>query len=90
MRAELVESAMAALCTASKYAVATLVQNLKAQSPAVQVRAAVAILEQSTNAVELVALLERLERLEQRLAEQAEQQTPAGLTPWRGRMVRHG
>jgi hypothetical protein len=63
-RRQVVEQATARLQQASSGAVDTLVKSLEADSESVQLRAAMAILADATNAVELLDLEERLAALE--------------------------
>jgi transposase-like protein len=63
-RRQVVEQATARLQQASSGAVDTLVKSLEADSESVQLRAAIAILADATNAVELLDLEERLAALE--------------------------
>jgi hypothetical protein len=63
-RRQVVETAVAGLQGACGEAVATLRRNLNAQNESIQVRAAVAILDYSIKAVELIDLAERVEALE--------------------------
>jgi hypothetical protein len=65
-RAVVVEGAVAALQRACNEAVEALKRNLGCRHPPSEIRAAVAILEQSLRAVELLDLAERVERLERR------------------------
>jgi hypothetical protein len=62
-----VEGAIGHLKQAATEAVATLRRNLTCGTPSVEVRAATAILDQATKAVELFDMVERVERLEARL-----------------------
>jgi hypothetical protein len=78
MRHELVESAVRAMQQASRAAVATLIKNLTAQSPAAQIRAAQILLEMTIAATQMEAVVERLERLEERVAGQRGNVRPIG------------
>jgi hypothetical protein len=64
-RRQAVETAVGALQRAAIDAVDCLRKNLKSATPSVQVRAAIAILDQAFRGVELVDLAERIETLEQ-------------------------
>jgi hypothetical protein len=64
-RRQLVEGALGRLQQATGEAVDTLRRLLTCGRPAVEARAAVAVLEQSVKAVELIDLAERVEALEQ-------------------------
>ena len=64
-RRSLVESAVARLQQAASDAVDALSRNLSCGTPAVEVGAAKAILDQAIKGVELVDLVERVEQLEQ-------------------------
>jgi hypothetical protein len=70
MRHELVDSAVTGMQNASRAAVATLVKNLTAESPAAQIRAAQVLIENVIQATQMDLVLERLGRLEERVAEQ--------------------
>jgi hypothetical protein len=63
-RQQLVESATAAMQKAADQAVQTLAKNLKAKRPSDQIRAAVAVYDRATKAVELGDLVARIEALE--------------------------
>ena len=63
-RRQVVEHSISELQSATSDAVATLKRNLNCLNPAVEVRAAQIILDQSIKAVELVDLAERIEQLE--------------------------
>ncbi len=69
-RRQVVERAVSELQAACGEAVETLKRNLHCENPAVEIRAAQIILEQSIKGVELVDLQERLERLEAMLETQ--------------------
>ena len=64
-RRSVVEGAIGRLQQAATQAVDTLARNLTCGTPAVEVGAAKAILDQSVKAIELVDLAERVEALEQ-------------------------
>jgi hypothetical protein len=64
-----VESAIARIQNATSEAVDALRLNLKAEKPADQIRAAVAILDHAARGVELMDLAERLDALESRLTD---------------------
>ena len=66
-RRQIVEAAIGTLQTATSEAVETLRRNLENESGSVQVRAAVAILDHATKAVELMEVVERVDALETRL-----------------------
>jgi hypothetical protein len=69
-RRQQVEQGIAIVQTATSAAVTTLLHNLREDAPpAVQVRAALGILEHAGKAVELLDLVERVEALERMLAE---------------------
>ena len=68
-RRQVVEQAVARLQQASKLAVDTLMKCLQAKSESVRLRAAVAILEQSAKAIELLDIEERVASLESNLKE---------------------
>jgi hypothetical protein len=70
MRHELVDSAVTVMQQAARAAVGTLIKNLKAQSPAAQIRAATVLLEMVIQTTQMDAVVERLEHLEQRVVEQ--------------------
>jgi phage terminase small subunit len=78
MRHELVDSAVTGMQAAARAAVATLVKNLKANSPAPQIQAARILLEMTIAATQVEALTERMERLEERLAGQRGNVRPIG------------
>lgn len=59
-----VEAAHVALVTAVEEAVAALRRNLSCGNPGVEVRAAVAVLDQASRAQELLDIVGRVERLE--------------------------
>ena len=84
-RRRMVEGALAALQHAAAEAVATLRRNLACGSPSVEVRAAVAVLDQTIKTSELMGLAERLERLEGQLDKlgRDEGPRPARLDPAR-------
>lgn len=65
-RRQIVEAAIGTLQGATSEAVETLRRNLTHDNGNVQVRAAVAILDHATKAIELMDLAERVEALEQR------------------------
>jgi hypothetical protein len=67
-RRQVVEGALANLQQATSQAAATLRRNLTCGIPSVEIRAAIAILDQSAKAVELLDLGERVELLEQQAA----------------------
>jgi hypothetical protein len=68
-RRQVVEAAIAHLQCSASEAVEALRRNLTPETPrAIQVRAAVAVLQFATQAVELVEVLERVDRLEAALA----------------------
>jgi transposase-like protein len=67
-RRAVVEGAIGRLQQTATEAVETLRRNLTCGTPSVEVRAATAILEQATRAVELFDIAERVEQLEARLA----------------------
>jgi len=69
-RREVVEHAVGVLQRAAAFAAGTLDRNMTCGAPAVEVRAAAIVLEQSLKAVELTDLAERVEQLE-RLAKEA-------------------
>ena len=64
-RRQAVEAAIGRLQTVTTKAVDTLERNLRCGTPAVEVGAAKAVLDQAIKAVELVDLVERVEALEQ-------------------------
>ena len=68
------EGAIGRLQQAATEAVTTLQRNLTCGTPAVEVRAATAILDQAIKAIELFDVVERVEQLEARLAARAEGQ----------------
>jgi hypothetical protein len=73
-RRQVVEAAIAHLQGSASEAVEALRRNLAPETPrAIQVRAAVAILQFATQATELVEVLERVDRLEAALADQLPQ-----------------
>jgi len=74
-RRAVVEGAIGRLQQAATEAVTTLQRNLTCGTPAVEVRAATAILDQAIKAVELFDVVERVEQLEARLADRAEGQS---------------
>ena len=74
-RRAVVEGAIGRLQQAATEAVSTLQRNLTCGTPAVEVRAATAILDQAIRAVELFDVVERVEQLEARLAARAEGQS---------------
>ena len=74
-RRAVVEGAIGRLQQAATEAVSTLQRNLTCGTPAVEVRAATAILDQAIKAVELFDVVERVEQLEARLAARAEGQS---------------
>ena len=74
-RRAVVEGAIGRLQQAATEAVTTLQRNLTCGTPAVEVRAATAILDQAIKAVELFDVVERVEQLEARLATRAEGQS---------------
>src|SRR6266536_2429950 len=63
-RRQVVEGALANLQQATSEAATTLQRNLTCGVPSVEIRAAVAILDQAVKAVELLDLEERVEALE--------------------------
>lgn len=63
-RASIVENAVSGLQSAASEAVETLKRNLHCENPAVEVRCAQIIIENSIKGVEVTDLMERLERLE--------------------------
>ena len=67
-RRQVVEAAVGRLQQASSEAVATLERNLTCDQASVEVRAAVAILDQSIKAVEILDMEERLAELEQQVS----------------------
>lgn len=69
-RRRVVEAAIGRLQHAATEAVATLQRNLTSGAPSVEVRAAKAILDQATKAIELMDLVERVEVLEQRAGDE--------------------
>jgi transposase len=71
-RRAVVEGAIGRLQQTATEAVETLRRNLTCGTPSVEVRAATAILDQATRAVELFDVVERLEQLEARLAARAD------------------
>lgn len=73
-RRAVVEGAIGRLQQAATEAVSTLQRNLTCGTPAVEVRAATAILDQAIRAVELFDVVERVEELEARLVARAEGQ----------------
>jgi len=73
-RRAVVEGAIGRLQQAATEAVTTLQRNLTCGTPAVEVRAATAILDQAIKAIELFDVVERVEQLEARLAARAEGQ----------------
>ena len=74
LRREAVDQALTVMQTAASLAAATLVKQLRAESGALQIRAAQTILEHAVKAVELVDVLERLEALEAQQAARQQQQ----------------
>lgn len=68
-RRQLVEHSLAQVQSATSEAVETLRRNLTSASDAVQVRAAVAILDHAARGVELMDLEERIARIEEALAQ---------------------
>ena len=70
-RREALEQAVIRLAAVSVEAVAALEKNLSCGRPAVEVRAAVAVLEQAVKGAELLDVLSRLAALEQCQAAQA-------------------
>lgn len=80
-RRQVVEAAIAHLQGSASEAVEALRRNLAPETPrAIQVRAAVAVLQFATQAVELVEVLERVDRLEAALAHQSPQRQ--GVRPY--------
>jgi hypothetical protein len=73
-RRAVVEGAIGRLQQAATEAVSTLQRNMTCGTPAVEVRAATAILDQAIRAVKLFDVVERVEQLEARLADRAEGQ----------------
>jgi hypothetical protein len=71
-RREVTEAAIGRLQTIATKAVDALERNLTCGTPAVEVGAAKAVLDQAIKAVELVDLAERVERLEQATAAAAD------------------
>ena len=71
-RRAVVEGAIGRLQQTATEAVETLRRNLTCGTPAVEVRAATAILDQAIKAVELFDVVERVEQLEARVAARAE------------------
>ena len=69
-RRQVVERAVSELQAACGEAVETLKRNLHCENPAVEIRAAHIILEQSVSGIELMDLQERVERLEAMLETQ--------------------
>jgi hypothetical protein len=78
-RRQVVEGALANLQQATSEAAATLQRNLTCGVPSVEIRAAVAILDQAVKAVELLDIEERVAALEQRAAAEPRQ----GPRAWR-------
>ena len=78
-RRQLVEGALANLQQATSEAATTLRRNLTCGVPSVEIRAAVAVLDQAVKAVELLDLEERVQALEQRTASEPRQ----GPRAWR-------
>jgi DNA-binding MurR/RpiR family transcriptional regulator len=74
-RRQLVERAIGELQAAAGEAVTALRRNLSCGNPAVEVRCAQTILEQSVKAVELIDMQERLEHLEEALNQRAASRT---------------
>jgi hypothetical protein len=77
-RRSVVESAIGRLQQAATQAVDALTRNLTCGTPAVEVGAAKAVLDQAIKAVELIDLAERVEALEQ-ASEQAAEREKQGL-----------
>src|SRR6266536_55070 len=67
-RRAVVEGAIGRLQQAATQAVDTLQRNLTCGTPSVEVRAAIAILDQAIKAIELFDVVERVEQLEARLS----------------------
>lgn len=71
-RRQTVEAAISKLQSATGEAVDTLQRNLHCENPAVEVRTAQIIYENSVKGVELIDIVERLERLENEHQRQSE------------------
>ncbi len=77
IRAEVVTRAVGKLADSMDAAVATLVRNLAAESPSVQVRAAVAILEQGVKLRSSVELEQRVAEAEAAVTQEEQQYAAA-------------
>ena len=69
LRQQAVDNAIASLQSAMSEAVQTLRRNLTARNPSIQVRAAIALLEQGFKAVEAHDLVQRIAELERSSSE---------------------
>lgn len=72
-RLQTIESAIAALQSATGEAVQTLTRNLHAENPAIEIRAADLILTHAFKGTETLDILERLETIENEFTKQIEE-----------------
>ena len=81
-RDQVLEQTLSLLHKATGGAVAALVRNLKCGTPGVEVRAAVAVLDQTFKARELLEMEKRLQYVEEVL-ERSAKETPSGRSTYR-------